>query len=1501
MTERSPDTLAIAPPSLPKGGGAIQSIGKSWGAVGPTGAATLSIPLPLSPGRGYAPELALQYGSNQGNGPFGMGWSLPLPGFTRRTVRGAPAYLPDDEILGPGGDILLVERDAHDRPVVSTVTEYGGLVLPMPHQVSRYQPRVESSFDRIECWTPERGVPFWLVHGADGSLSVFGKRAAARVADQDDPAVRVAEWWLEESVNPYGEHILYDYLPEDGAGAEQDGRDTKAQRYLSAIRYGNARFHAPLYLWDESALPGVTWHFEAIIDYGERATAVDTTPAYRPEQSWPRRADAYSRYAYGFEIRTLRLCRQVLMFHHFPAELGPDPALVRRLLLEYDENPVCSQLVASHAIAYDALGQPAYLPPLEFAYGEFSLARAQYRPFDAMPGLNDGELYQLVDLYGEGLPGVLYRQDQAWLYREPQRATSGGDDVAYSDWTKLPVIPVADRAAPPLQTLADLTGNGRLDWLVAQVGLTGFFSLEADRQWSRFLSFTAFPLEFFHPQGQLADLMGAGLSDLALIGPCSVRLYANQGAAGYAAAREVPHTPAEDMPLDPLQRLPLISDGRSELVAFSDVLGSGQQHLIRLRHDGLTCWPNLGRGRFGRALAFSVPFPTSVTPESFDAACVRLADLDGSGATDVIYLQSEHALIFMNRGGQGFDPPYALPWPAGVRYDHLCQASVADLDGLGCSSLVLSVPHMQPRHWRCDIVHGVKPYLLQDTNNNMGAAGHVRYRSSAQEWLDEKQECVAARESPVCELPFPIHVAVEQRQHDEITGNTLTQRFQYRQGYYDGADREFRGFGCLRQIDSELPSTPVDEATFPLTSPALTKTWFHTGSLRHDASRRGFDTSDALAVPLGATLLTELNETTKADEPLDTATLDDATRRALARSLTGRVRRVEMFGLDQDERSACPYAVTEHRYLVRRLQPCSTCQRDPVLLPLPLESIAYAYERLPGDPTCQHTIQLRWDIYGALTHGVQINYARRWPSAPPFEDAHEQIWWRASFDTAQEHYYLTESLSEFAHLDHDPQAWRLGVPYRARTNTAVVPGAAVQPDDLCYERVLAPGSPFAQAPRVLSGLVQQHYQSGPDNRPSFEALLAYTETAELDETALQAYAEVLPDPAERDRVLAAAGYHRMAAFLPDVPSSVPLWSIHSQLPSYATPEHFRKVVGFQATRSHPVIRTTYDPYDCLPIEVIDPASGTTTARYDYRHFLPVEVVDPNHNTQQALYDAFGRLIANGFHGTELGQPERVGFDPIDTYVRPFEQPEQALAAPRDALQGVAAAYFYDPFSWMGTLPAGSVSRDVMQAQRWITCTGHIRASAWRKLEQQKLEPALAESLRNVVRSPVHSAALQADHYPGDPAWQARIGLTYTDGFGRALQSKQKVEPGDAYTVDEYGGLVLAPDGQPQIHHAERRWVVSARVEYNHKGLAVRVYRPYFADSHRYIHDEAFRRFGYSDRQFYDPLSRPIRTLTAKGYLRRQTYWPWYVVSEDENDTAAEDDALPATLPASTGE
>ena len=80
--------------------------------------------------------------------------------------------------------------------------------------------------------------------------------------------------------------------------------------------------------------------------------------------------------------------------------------------------------------------------------------------------------------------------------------------------------------------------------------------------------------------------------------------------------------------------------------------------------------------------------------------------------------------------------------------------------------------------------------------------------------------------------------------------------------------------------------------------------------------------------------------------------------------------------------------------------------------------------------------------------------------------------------------------------------------------------------------------------------------------------------------------------------------------------------------------------------------------------------------------------------------------------------------------------------------------------------------------------------------------------------------------------------------------------------------------------ADPRWAVSGRVEYDNKGQAVRAYQPYFLDSWHYVIDSSLRMQGYSD----DALGRVSDAVTALGYLCRNTRYPWFDVSEDENDT-----------------
>jgi hypothetical protein len=95
---------------------------------------------------------------------------------------------------------------------------------------------------------------------------------------------------------------------------------------LKRVRYGNRTPYFPEFAPDQppTALRDDSdWMFEIVFDYGEHdpdEPQPGDDPADSNSQLWPVRNDPFSSYRAGFEIRTYRLCRRVLMFHHFPDE-----------------------------------------------------------------------------------------------------------------------------------------------------------------------------------------------------------------------------------------------------------------------------------------------------------------------------------------------------------------------------------------------------------------------------------------------------------------------------------------------------------------------------------------------------------------------------------------------------------------------------------------------------------------------------------------------------------------------------------------------------------------------------------------------------------------------------------------------------------------------------------------------------------------------------------------------------------------------------------------------------------------------------------------------------------------------------------------------------------------------------------------------------------------------------------------------------------------------------
>ncbi|ODS24630.1 hypothetical protein AB835_02560 [Candidatus Endobugula sertula] len=1501
MENNSQEHIPVSTFNLPKGGGAIRGMGASLGDVGPTGTADYNLPLPISPESGYAPALVLNYSSGGGNDVFGLGWQLPLMVIARRSNRGVPDYDEDDEFVGPDGEVMVPEHDSSGEIISETRNTYGDKALSRSYEVTRYFPRVEGSFQRIEHWidSVDREQTFWLVHSTDGQLHCLGKTALARTAATVNGRQCIAQWWLEESLSPTGEHIYYTYRAENDANVALSGQEQQRQRgalsYLLQVYYGNTSPAADLYLWDFDSVPALeNWLFILVLDYGERSLdSAVPPPYYSGEGQWLARQDAFSGYHYGFETRCHRLCHQVLMYHNI-SELGATPTLVNRLLLTYAQDPIVSHLVCAQQLAYASDNSPQSLPPLELDYNRFvPLVNTHWQTWEGMKGWNDGQPYQLVDLYGEGLSGILYQVNQAWHYCAPLRDNSlpeNPDAVCYDSWQSLPM--------PSIQAgdtrLLDYNGDGRLDWMVSQPGMTGCFTLNPDHSWSGFTPFTALPKEFFQAKAQLADLIQTGLSDVVLIGPKSVRLYANQR-AGFAQGVDV----AQDDGIN----LPIVGRDATTLVAFSDVLGSGQQHLLEVSYNCVKCWPNLGHGRFGAVIEFPLT-PLESEPTLFNPQRVYLADIDGSGAADLLYMRYDQLLVYTNQSGNGFAVPIALALPEGVEFDRLCQLTLADLDGNGTTSALLTVPHPQVSHWRYDFCQQ-KPYLLNGINNNMGASYALTYRSSAQFWLDEK----AAESSSVSLLPFPVHTLSKVTLDDEISGNRLIQNYAYYHGYYDGNEREFRGFALVEVLDTDYNTLNAAESIPPI----LTRSWYHTGREQDTVSLYYSPwQGDTQAFSLADTRLTIWDTVNNQDVLLDTA--DENTRWWLYRSLKGQLLRQEIYGRDQSALEDIPYSVSQQRHQIRLCQ-SGTDAAPPVVLPVLLEQLDYHYERIIEDPQCSQQLMLAYDVYGQIVWQVTVNYPRRpQPAASPYPDTLPDTSVASSYDEQQTRLRLSEARQAYYHLDSS-SAWQLAIPWQTRQNvleysTTEVPANGFSIEELTKEDgLLAPTQT-----RRFAGQEQYFYHTSPPD--SLPVLPEHIETAELDDEALAAYEDVLT-PEQVDALISQGGYQSVDTCLnPEGVAAQTVWVIPHSFSTYYDETQFYLPETTRSTQLTGELRFTYNQYYLLASSTNVLGSTERVIAWDYRFLQPIHLQDINSNHSVVAMDALGRTIAHWYYGTEGGQDTSVGFtSPAASDLLPDTVTALLQQAAGSEPLTVASRQAYDTYSWMAQISEQAlidIGTDIdlihqLVAQRVLlpdpVGSTDYRLSATGRRWAQMLVAAdsedqaladLRQLLLNAVRTPPHSALIEADrfpdssYYPDTQAQQIRAQVMYGDGFARNLQTLSKDEPGLAYQRNNRGELVVNTRDKTSLLEVDTglspRWAVSGRVEYNNKGLVVRAYQPYFVNGWHYVVDSALLTNGYADTYFYDAMGRESRVETAKGYLRRTAYYPWFSVAEDENDT-----------------
>ncbi|MGC5076584.1 SpvB/TcaC N-terminal domain-containing protein [Agrococcus sp. DT81.2] len=1485
--------------SRPTGGGAVRDTGETFAANPVTGSVSLQVAVPTSPGRsGFGPELALRYDSATGNGPFGIGWSLDLPSVSRRTEQGLPRYLDDADTTDPridtfvlGAEDLVPELD-RDAAGALVLQDGEPVVFDRPRtiaggrwRVRRYRPRIEGAYSRIERWTnvADAADVHWRTWSTDNVLTVLGLDEESRVFDPADRR-RIFRWLVSEQRDDQGEMIWFRYRGEDGRGADLaaahqrnrgPARDQRrsAERLLTSVLYANraplldAGGRRPVFL-TQSQREAADWMFQVVLDYGGHD---DHAPDPAGGEEWEHRPDAFSSYRAGFEVRTARRCRRLLMFHHVPDDpaVGRD-CLVASLDLDYGpEDRVVSALRSITRASYRRT-QGGYdrgsRPPLDLGYSPVAIhtdVLAVDTRAALLPEGVDGARHRFVDLHGVGVAGVLSEEGSAWLYRE--NLSPLGGDVSLA----APVL-VAPRPGLALAEaqLVDLTGDGRPDVATDD----GYFPHDERRGWRPFRAFgSRLTRGLSDPHSRLVDLDGDGEPELLVTEDDVLVWHRGLGPDGFGAAQRVSGVMDEDRG----PRVVLAEQDLSVSVHLADMSGDGLLDLVRVRRGEVCYWPNLGHGRFGAKVTMDTA-PRPDPPGTFEATRVRFADVDGTGAADLVYLHADGVRIYRNEAGNAFAAPVVLP-PLPV--DDPARIAVVDLLGNGTACLVWSsaMPGDAARPMRCiDLMCGGKPHLLVSVMNNMGAETRIDYVPAARFALLDARAGNPWPSPPA----FPVQVVQRVETLDRVAGNRFTTSYAYHRGCFDPFEREFRGFALVEHWDAEEllaiagRRPAANEDPVHATPPVRTRTWYHTGTLDGGPQPAecyqpgGVAALDAPALPIGV----------GGDE------LRDATR-----ALKGTMLRQEIYAEDAGvdptpdrlARSRTPFTVEMRRPALRRIQPRvgPPSRRGAVIAAPARSSAVYAVD--PGEiltcfvergaePRVQHACTVAVDDYGTPTREVLVAYGRAVPDGglPTDWDRARQT---ATLATAAMS-MLTNPIDGLrTSIDTDPGAPGFGAhpdDYRTpveaeRTSfavtglpsgllTATTAAAIFTGAEVPFDGAPAPGAPRRQVlersrvlyrpddlgaaegtPSALLSLGEQQPLALAGERyrlaytPALLAVLQQRDPTLDPSTVLPQQGCVAGDgevAAGRFPITDAPGAWWLRsgrAYLSPDPAHSPLQERAYALAHHALPCRIEDAFGAAS-----IVR--YDADDLLPVSTTDPLGSTTSAVNDYRVLEATVVTDSNGNETSYAHDVLGRLVGVAVGGKP---GERAG----DSLTGFTEDPPEA----------VLRAFLDEPHAHAVALLGRATTRFV-----------HDETAFLRTRDRQTPDPPVVVTLQRET----HDAELAAGE-------STRIALRFAhlDGVGREMQVKVPAEPG-----------ALLPGG-PTV----RRWVATGWTVLNAKGAPVRKYEPFFTGTHRF---EAAVEVGVSPVVFYDALGRGVATLFPNGTYQKTVLEAWQRTTYDAADT-----------------
>ena len=1228
--------ISIPSINLPKGGGAISGIEEKFQVNAVTGTSSFSIPIPFSPSRGgFTPGLGLSYNSGNGNSSFGIGWQLGVPSITRKTSKKLPEYKDNQDsdtfILAGAEDMIpLLEKQGDDtwKKYEKLVTKNG-----IKYKIKRYRPRIEGSFSRIEkVENTQTGETHWVIISTNNTHSYYGLTNESRIYDPEDEN-KVFEWMLCRNHDDKGNICIYEYKKEDFAGiinklSEKNKINHCTQLYLKKVCYGNKM---PYYLGD--AIPDENnFMFRTVFDYGEHDTVVNIPKDINIEKNtWVCREDPFSSFRSGFEIRTYRRCHRILMFHCFDAdELPHSPYLTKSLELFYNHDLELqgnsntingfSFLVKArqNGHLWDEINncyKTKFLPEFEINYQrhewntEIKNVTDQNR-VHSPAGLAD-KSYLWIDLFSEGISGILTEKKGSWFYK------SNLGNGTFSNAKSIAPRPSFAGLNTGKVAIQELEGNG-IKYLVGlENEPKGFFKLTEDEEWEPMRNFETLPnISFLNPNIRPIDLNGDGLIDLLFTEEDKLRWYPSLGSKGFETSQTV------FKEIDEEKGPAIVFSDTEQCIFLADMSGDGLTDIVRIRNEEICYWPNLGYGHFGSKVSMDNA-PVFDYPDSFNPSYLRLADIDGSGTTDIIYLGKNDFRVWMNLNGNQWTttPQIIKSFP---QIDNLSDVAVLDFFGSGTACIVYSsLINNQPLQY-IDLMGSKKAGLFIGYHNNCGKESSIEYKSSTFFYLEDKK----MGNKWVTKLPFPVHCISRVRTEDKIQKTVFISSYKYRHGYYDHEEREFRGFARIEQYDTEdFSKFKINEAKNVVDEvlhqpPVRSITWFHTGALLknkkilHQCQSEYFknDAFDEYDFP----------------EPQIPDLLSNDELKEVYRACKGMPLRNEVYADDASDKSLFPYTASQSTVEIRLMQPKGDNKYASFLI-IPSETISYNYDRNPADPRISQSFILETDELGSVKKSSTVILPR--VARPTGDDAIiDKVW----DEQNKRHISYNEALYTDDIIEDD--VYRIRTGYESKSyeiNGINEPAAFFYTKDFLVNEIATTTEilfeeDFDATPQKrLSGHSRGYFYkddlTGPLPLGDLSKLGIQYKTYQLTFTK-NLVSKYYGTKVSNQMLLDAKYVHSEGdehwwsqpgeIIFPPNPKS-----------KFYIPVGARDVFGNESF-------VTYDPYQFLVIKTTDAILNSVEAKNDYRTLSPVLLTDPNMNQSVVETDELGFVTKSAVMGKD---------------------------------------------------------------------------------------------------------------------------------------------------------------------------------------------------------------------------------------------------------------------------